>query len=437
MRTPVSETADVVIVGAGILGSAIALELCRDGRSVIVLDQGSTAGNGSTMDSSAIIRCHYTASTSVLAARDCYFDWIDWPGYTEYEDPAGSISYRPTGALVLDPAAENLDQIAERLTAAGIAAERLGPDEVVKRFPALDPTRLGPPALPTEDAFWSSSTDRLGAVFYADAGYVDLPALAAQNLLSAAVRLGARFRRRQRVVEIVTAHDQVAGARLASGELIGTPVIVNAAGPWSDALNVTAGVTGDMVVRGRALRVETHEVECPPEFAGTRGTFVTDLDLGTAFRPHGVARLHISSTEPECDPLDWVDDPDQYSRAPTETIWTRQLLRVARRVTGLKVPNRPAGVGALYDVTEDWTPILDKSQLPGFFMACGTSGNSFKLAPLIGRAMRAIIAATEQGRDHDSDPVALPLKHLAGELDLAAYSRLRKPDAAHPRNVLG
>ncbi|HEX8306341.1 MAG TPA: FAD-dependent oxidoreductase [Jatrophihabitans sp.] len=430
-------TADVVVIGAGILGSAIAFELARDGRQVTVVDQGSTAGAGSTMDSSAIIRCHYTAPAAVAAARDCYFDWIDWPAYTEYDDPDGTFRYRPTGALVLDPVTENLDQILDRLAAAGIAAERLGPDQVEERFPALDASRLGPPALPEDDAFWSTSTDRLDAVFYADAGYVDLPALAAQNLLSAAARLGARFRRRHKVVDIVTSRARVAGVRLSGGELISTPVVVNAAGPWSDALNVLAGVTGDMAVRGRVLRTETHEIDCPAEFADLRGAFVTDLDLGSAFRPQGSARLHISSTEPECDPLEWMDGADGYSRIPTEEIWTRQVLRVARRLPGLAVPNRPSGVGALYDVTEDWTPIIDKSQLPGFFMACGTSGNSFKLAPLIGRAMRALVAAAEQGRDHDTDPVALPYRHLPGQLDLALYSRLRVPDAAHPRNVLG
>lgn len=434
---PAPETADAVIIGAGILGTAIAFELARDGRQVSVVDQGSTAGAGSTMDSSAIIRCHYTAPASVAAARDCYFDWIDWPAYTEYHDPDGTFAYRPTGALVLDPVTENLDQILARLAAAGIAAERLGPDQVEERFPALDASRLGPPALPDDSAFWSTSTERLDAVFYADAGYVDLPALAAQNLLSAAERLGARFRRRRQVVDIVTSRARVSGVRLSDGELISAPVVVNAAGPWSDALNVLAGVTGDMAVRGRPLRTETHEIDCPAEFADLGGTFVTDLDLGSAFRPHGAARLHISSTEPECDPLEWVDNAEDYSRAPTEAVWTRQVLRVARRLPGLTVPNRPTGVGALYDVTEDWTPIIDKSRLPGFFMACGTSGNSFKLAPLIGRAMAAIIAATEQGRDHDTDPVALPYKHLPGQLDLALYSRLRALDAAHPRNVLG
>jgi sarcosine oxidase subunit beta len=431
------DTADVVVIGAGILGSAIALELARDGRQVTVVAKGPTAGAGSTMDSSAIIRCHYTAPAAVAAARDCYFDWIDWPAYTEYDDPDGTFRYRPTGALVLDPVTENLDQILDRLAAAGIAAERLGPDQVEERFPALDASRLGPPALPGDDAFWSTSTDRLNAVFYADAGYVDLPALAAQNLLSAAARLGARFRRRHKVVDIVTSRGRVAGVRLSGGELISTPAVVNAAGPWSDALNVLAGVTGDMAVRGRVLRTETHEIDCPPEFAELRGAFVTDLDLGSAFRPQGATRLHISSTEPECDPLEWLDSADGYSRVPTEEIWTRQVLRVARRLPGLAVPNRPSGVGALYDVTEDWTPIIDKSQLPGFFLACGTSGNSFKLAPLIGRAMRALLAAADAGRDHDTDPVALPYRHLPGQLDLAAYSRLRVLDPAHPRNVLG
>lgn len=437
MDAPRTETADVVIVGAGILGSAIAFELSKQGRAVTVVDQGPVAGGGSTSDSSAIIRCHYSVPASVAAARECYFDWVDWLAYTEHDDPDGTIGYRATGALVLDPDGANLDRICQRLTAVGIAAERWDPDRLQERFPALDTRRLGPPALPEQDGFSSASGERLGGVYYADAGYVDLPALAAQNLLSAAVKLGARFRRRRRVVEVVTSGGRVTGLRLGHDESISTPVVVNAAGPWSDALNVLAGVTDDMGVRGRPLRTETHEIDCPAEFAGSLGTFVTDVDLGSAFRPHGSARLHISSTEPDCDPLEWVEDADRYSRAPTEAVWTRQLLRVARRLPGLAVPHRPAGVGALYDVTEDWTPILDKSLLPGFFMACGTSGNSFKLAPLIGRAMRAIITATEQGCDHDSDPVRLPYRHLTGELDLGLYSRLRTPASAHPRNVLG
>ena len=69
------------------------------------------------------------------------------------------------------------------------------------------------------------------------------------------------------------------------------------------------------------------------------------------------------------------------------------------------MPHRPVGLAALYDVSDDWVPLYDKSDLPGFFMACGTSGNQFKNAPLAGQFMRAIIDAEAAGIDHDHTPV--------------------------------
>jgi len=83
----------------------------------------------------------------------------------------------------------------------------------------------------------------------------------------------------------------------------------------------------------------------------------------------------------------------------------------------------------LYDVTPDWVPIYDRSSLPGFFMAVGTSGNQFKNAPIIGRIMLALVEADEAGRDHDADPVQVPLPHTGRSLDLGAFSRNRPPTA--------
>ena len=74
------------------------------------------------------------------------------------------------------------------------------------------------------------------------------------------------------------------------------------------------------------------------------------------------------------------------------------MMRAARRVPEFGVPHRPVGLAALYDVADDWVPIYDKSDLPGFFMACGTSGNQFKNAPLAGQFMAAIIDAEAAGR---------------------------------------
>eukprot|EP00929_Paragymnodinium_shiwhaense_P069044 TRINITY_DN34835_c0_g1_i2.p2 TRINITY_DN34835_c0_g1~~TRINITY_DN34835_c0_g1_i2.p2 ORF type:complete len:110 (+),score=21.79 TRINITY_DN34835_c0_g1_i2:140-469(+) len=85
------------------------------------------------------------------------------------------------------------------------------------------------------------------------------------------------------------------------------------------------------------------------------------------------------------------------------------------------------GCVACYDVTEDWVPIYDKSALPGFYMAIGTSGNQFKNAGIVGRLMKEIIEATEGGADLDKEPLQLQLKRIPGGgiVNAGTFSRKR------------
>jgi glycine/D-amino acid oxidase-like deaminating enzyme len=224
---------------------------------------------------------------------------------------------------------------------------------------------------------------------------------------------------------------------LNSGESIASPIVVNAAGPASDKFNQLAGVTDDMSVRSRPLRTETHDVAAPDGFEpGSGGTFVTDLDLGVAFRPQGKGRLHISSIEAECDPLEWIDDSWQFEASATAATYERQTWRTARRMPTLRVPSTPCGIGALYDVTPDWSPIFDRSNLDGFYLACGTSGNCFKLAPFAGRAMHALIVASENGLSKDARPIQIKASHLDEMIDMAPFSRRRKIGSDGPKNVI-
>ena len=94
------------------------------------------------------------------------------------------------------------------------------------------------------------------------------------------------------------------------------------------------------------------------------------------------------------------------------------------------------GIGALYDVTDDWIPLYDKSSLNGFFMACGTSGNQFKNAPLVGKFMRILIEAQEQGIDHDVTPLEFVGEATGKAINLGAFSRLRS-EAVTAGNVMG
>lgn len=134
--------------------------------------------------------------------------------------------------------------------------------------------------------------------------------------------------------------------------------------------------------------------------------------------------------------MEYIDDPDNYNKNFTEQ-WTTQVIRKAQRINNLRVPSQPNGVVDLYDCSDDWIPIYDKSALDGFYMAVGTSGNQYKNAPVVGVMMSELISAVEKGHDHDSDPVKLKMKYTKRTCDIGFFSRLRKINPDSSFSVVG
>jgi len=114
-----------------------------------------------------------------------------------------------------------------------------------------------------------------------------------------------------------------------------------------------------------------------------------------------------------------------------------QVMRMAQRLTGLPIPNTASGIVALYDVTEDWMPIYDKSDLPGFYMGIGTSGNQFKNAPVAGKILTALVEKCEAGHDHDQDPITFHLDQINKDISLATFSRNREINQNSSFSVIG
>jgi len=139
--------------------------------------------------------------------------------------------------------------------------------------------------------------------------------------------------------------------------------------------------------------------------------------------------------EPACDEMEWVN-PDHFNRNLTDQ-WTAQVYRMALRIPGLGIPSQPKGIVDLYDVSDDWIPIYDKSDLEGFYMAVGTSGNQFKNAPGVGAMMAEIIDACRQGRDHDREPIQFRLCHTGRTIDTGYYSRQREINPESSFSVVG
>jgi sarcosine oxidase subunit beta len=434
-----SIAADAIVIGAGVIGSAIALELARGGRSVVVLDRGPSAGCGSTSASSAIIRFNYSTFDGVALAWEASRYWAEWRDYVELGDDQPGASYTQTGMIMLDAPTAPRERTCELYGQVGIEVEQWSPADLRRQVPAMDPGRHWPPKAMDDPLFWAEADGDLGATYVPDGGFIDDPLLATQNLAAAARARGAKFAFGRDVVEVTRVGGRVVGLSTSRGEAFEAPVIVNAAGPWSGRINRLAGAGNDFTVGLKQLRVEVHQVPAPPGYNnGTKlGPVITDLDLGTYLRPAPGDLMLIGGTEPNCDQLEWLDDPDDANPNRTKASYELQTLRASHRFPGLRVPNSPKGIAGVYDVTEDWTPIYDKTAVAGFYVAIGTSGNQFKNAPVVGQIMASIIESVEEGFDHDSQPVAYKCSQTSNVINLGTFSRLREPNRYSTGSVLG
>ena len=428
---------DAIIIGAGIIGGCVAYELAKRGWRTLNLDKLPAAGYGSTGASCAIIRTHYSTLDGAALAYEGFFYWDDWQGYLGVADERGLAKFEKCGCLVMKTEANGqLRNVCRNMDALGIPWQDWGPEQIGERLPFYELGRFGPPKRPDDPAFGEPEGRLEGGVFFPLAGYVNDPQLASHNAQRAAEAKGASFRFKCEVVAIRRADGRVQGVSLASGEEIDAPVVVNVAGPHSSKINRMAGVEDGMRIKTRALKQEVAHVPFPKGFDFERQGFVTsDSDVGCYCRPEIGNHILIGSEDPPCDPREWVD-PDDYDQNFSEQ-WQVQVQRVAQRIRGLPVSSPLKGVVDLYDVTEDWIPIYDKSDLAGFFMAVGTSGNQFKNAPVAGAMMAELISACEQGRDHDREPVQFHLAHIDRTIDTGFYSRRREINPESSFSVLG
>ena len=428
------ERFDAIIIGAGIIGACIAKELAARGWRTLNVDRLPAAGYGSTGASCAIIRSHYSTYDGAALAYEGFFYWRDWAGYVGVEDERGFARFHETGCLVYKTAQNNyLASVLKHTRALGIPHEEWDSERIRGRLPFVDLHAFGPPKQPDHPRFGQSAGDEvLSAVFFPYAGYVNDPQLATHNVQRSAEAKGGVFRFNAEVVEIRRDAGRVVGITLADGERVDAPVVVNVAGPHSSKINELAGVAGAMNVGTRALRQEVAHVPPP---SGVEYPFVfSDSDVGCYSRPE-MGSILIGSEDPECDPREWVD-PDDWNDGFTAQ-WRNQVCRVAQRIPELEIPNREQGVVHLYDVSDDWIPIYDRSDLQGFYMAVGTSGNQFKNAPVAGVLMASLIEACESGRDHDRDPLRIDLVHTGLSVDVGFYSRNRELNPESSYSVLG
>jgi sarcosine oxidase subunit beta len=433
-----NKTYDAVVIGAGVIGAATGLGLAREGLAVLVIDKLPAAGYGSTSGSCAIVRPYYSTLDGSALGWESHFYWRDWAEFLGVEDERGLARYVKCGCLRLkSPVNKFLRPTIEIMDEIGCPYEHWTADQILERLPDIVLDSFGEAKSVDDPTFGQAVGPPLsGGVFFPDGGYVTDPQLATHNLQRAAEAAGATFRFNAIVTAIRQSGGRVAGVTLAGSDDIDSPVVVNVSGPHSFKINRLAGVEADMNVKTKALRHEVCHVPAPRGLDYEKNGFVfSDGEIGVYLRPEVGNHILIGSEDPPCDARQWVD-PDDFNRDFTEQ-WQAQVMRLAQRMPDLGIPSRGKGLVDLYDVSDDWIPIYDKSCLPGFYMAVGTSGNQFKNAPIVGEMMAALITACEAGHDHDSDPVEFHLRHIDRTVSLGFYSRRREINPDSSFSVLG
>jgi sarcosine oxidase subunit beta len=419
---------DVIVIGAGVVGSSIAAAAATAGFRTVVVDRLRGAGMGSTSSSAGIIRVHAEDRESSVMADEALVAWNAWRDFAGVPSGEAAAEFTRCGTLILDAETAFAHQVCATMSDAGVAYEILTAGDVKATHPDLELGRFGGPRALDDPEFGSPAQgDITSAVHTPESGYVADPLLAARNLADRARAAGAEFRLGRSVVRVLRTGDRVDGVVLDDGSRLAAEVVVNAAGPASRVVNDLAHVGGDFCIGTVAVREELHHVPLPPDMhLAQHGVHIVDSDLGTNFRTDGAALL-IGGNGAACDISDVLDDPDRFDESATRAAWERNVLRVAQRIPGLPVPRARQGLAGVYDQSEDWLPIYDRTDLQGYYVAMGTSGNQFKTAPVTGAMFVGMIQHQLDGHDQDTDAYQHVLEHSGRTIDTAAFSRLRDP----------
>lgn len=388
-------TSDVLIVGGGVNGVAIAFHLARRGVRVTVVERDSVAA-GPTGRSCGLVRQHYSHPTTARMALESL------RVFQEFGDlVGGECDFRRTGALVLVGPRD---------------VESLEANVAMQRGLGID-TRVVSPAEAAEIEPHANLEGVAAAAYEPEAGYADAYATS-QAYAEGARQLGAKVETGTTVLSIAVEGGRATGVVTDRGAMAAGAVVL-AAGPWSARLARGCGVGLPLV----AARVQVCLFDKPPEIG--RHGIVLDTASGIYTRPEGEELMLAGSLETS-EGEDAVSDPDSYDETADFDRTSHYAGRLVRRYPAMAAGRLRTGYASLYDVTPDWQPILD--ELPGvrgLFCCAGSSGHGFKLAPVVGEMMAGLV---------------LDGRSAGGPLDLFAFDRFASevaPVGRYDQKILG
>ncbi len=344
-------TADVIIIGAGVHGASLAFHLAQRGVRPLILERKFVAA-GATGRSSGLVRMHYDVR------QDAELAWLSFQYFRDWKERVGGeCGFTRTGFLQLVAPAD-----VETLKANVAMHQEIGIPVLL--VGAQDVKRLAP-AFSVEDIEW--------AAYEPESGYA-MPGDTAQAFLEAARQKGARLMQECAVIEVL-GESRVQGVRSTQGEFF-APIVVNAAGAWAGALNAALGLN----LPYDTWRHDTMFAARPRSL----GSHPTAIDFANEmyFRPEG--SLTLVGLE-DGNPLGESPDGDTDHARPGFV--ERAIERLCRRIPAMENGALHSAHGGYDGITPDQHPLLGPIGPEGFYLDCGFSGTGFKIAPAVGLCM--------------------------------------------------
>lgn len=377
-----TQTADAVIVGGGIMGTSIALHLAQRAVEVVLLEK-RFLGAGSSGKSGAILRQHYSHDPTIRMARESL------QFYASFQQQYNrDIGFRQPGMLLLanESVRESLERNVDVQRSHGVQTELLDADRL----------REVEPRGQFED-------DVLGA-WEPEAASVN-PLRTVYALADAARERGASVRTGVTVTDVMVENGTVRGVRTSAEETVESDVVVNAGGPWAGVLLESLNLDYPL----QAIRPEQAYLEPPGDF-GERTAIYVDLLTGIYWKPEDASWTRIGKLSYEDD--DEVPDPDHYDEGVSQDFLDFARSAISERIPSFERAVSWGGCGALYTITPDAHPLVGPvPEVDGLYLVSGFSGHGFKLAPTVGAGVAALITGG------DPDPF---------DPDFFAVDRLRK-----------
>ena len=355
-----SDTADIVIIGAGLEGAAAAWALTERGITNVVVVDSNTVGSGMTGKSSGIVRCHYGVSSLAAMAT------VGLEVFEKAEEIFGAdIGFRQTGYVVgvSDENADNMRKSLAAQRAVGVETEEVDRSEVAKMWPWADLEPFG--------AFgWE-----------ARGGYGDAYQTA-QAFMSSARAAGVRLRQGSTVAQLLADGDRIRGVRLTDGSEISAATAIVATGAWTRPFLAPYGIDVPIQVHREQIVMLSPGVELGhvPVFSDLVSLQYVRPDVNSEilFGNSDLAELEIA-------------DPDRYLNRADEAFIDLTVDKISTRFPGFPDASIASSYAGCYDVTPDWNPVISATGIDGLMVAAGFSGHGYKIAPAVGRLVADLV----------------------------------------------